>query len=262
MRAVCSSCTQTITLTFWVADAVLLSSAMAVYTSNVLAALRYLPLDQLKPGSKIPSSILSVSPFNNLGQVRLVEALQSVAASHMIIAVRLKVWTWVSYQTSGRAVYSCPSEYATDACTLRRSLSPASSHYKAPKAGQNDQRRPLSPSNPQRESSPPRRPRLSRSKERRSQRRDCTRRRTGEARSEMEFVQYWRPAGEPALFPLECPLFPSIGQRFTARLSHERRSDCSAASSPAHVAGLLSRSLRAPGHGRWRCRSSISHALR
>lgn len=61
---------------------------MAVYTSNVLAALRYLPLDQLKPGNKIPSSILSASPFNNLSQVRLVEALQSVAASHMIIAVR------------------------------------------------------------------------------------------------------------------------------------------------------------------------------
>lgn len=63
--------------------AVLLASAVAVYTSNVLAALRYLPLDRTMPGSPTfnPASLDSFS------EVKLTEALQSVAASHMIIAV-------------------------------------------------------------------------------------------------------------------------------------------------------------------------------
>ncbi|GAA5869647.1 hypothetical protein JCM3774_005503 [Rhodotorula dairenensis] len=62
----------------------LLASAAAVYTSNVLAALRYLPLDRVRPGSTFtPSSLDSFS------EVKLTEALQSVAASHMIIAVSL-----------------------------------------------------------------------------------------------------------------------------------------------------------------------------
>lgn len=75
--------------------AVLLLSALTVYTSNVLAALRFLPLDALPPSSFFPSvdpvttlaRVKSVAG-GNLGPVRLVEALQSVAASHMIIAVR------------------------------------------------------------------------------------------------------------------------------------------------------------------------------
>ncbi|GAA5917315.1 hypothetical protein JCM6882_008970 [Rhodosporidiobolus microsporus] len=64
------------------ATVLLIFSSITVYTSNVLAALRYLPLDQLTPGSSVPK-------LNSLGEVRLVEALQSVAASHMIIAVSL-----------------------------------------------------------------------------------------------------------------------------------------------------------------------------
>ncbi|GAA5828312.1 hypothetical protein JCM11251_006190 [Rhodosporidiobolus azoricus] len=64
------------------ATLLLVFSSITVYTSNVLAALRYLPLDKLTPGSPIPK-------LNSLGEVRLVEALQSVAASHMIIAVSL-----------------------------------------------------------------------------------------------------------------------------------------------------------------------------
>ena len=82
-------------LTLRPAPAVLLLSALTVYTSNVLAALRFLPLDALPPSSFFPSidpvttlaRVRSVAG-GNLGPVRLVEALQSVAASHMIIAVR------------------------------------------------------------------------------------------------------------------------------------------------------------------------------
>lgn len=66
----------------------LLASALAVYTSNVLAALRYLPLDALAPGSPSSLSAAHALAENLGGEVRLVEALQSVAASHMIIAVR------------------------------------------------------------------------------------------------------------------------------------------------------------------------------
>ncbi|GAA5869521.1 hypothetical protein JCM16303_000498 [Sporobolomyces ruberrimus] len=59
----------------------LLVSALSVYISNVLAALRYLPLSQLPP--------FSTAGLDQLGQVRLTEALQSIAASNMIIAVSL-----------------------------------------------------------------------------------------------------------------------------------------------------------------------------
>ncbi|GAA6005312.1 hypothetical protein JCM11491_002654 [Sporobolomyces phaffii] len=59
----------------------LLVSAASVYISNVLAALRYLPLSQLPP--------FSTASLDSLGQVRLTEALQSIAASNMIIAVSL-----------------------------------------------------------------------------------------------------------------------------------------------------------------------------
>ncbi|GAA5875965.1 hypothetical protein JCM1840_006234 [Sporobolomyces johnsonii] len=64
----------------------LLASALSVYISNVLAALRYLPLDQ-QPAFDQTSGLGSA--LDNLGEVRLTEALQSVAASHMIIAVSL-----------------------------------------------------------------------------------------------------------------------------------------------------------------------------
>ncbi|GAA5934172.1 Shr3p [Sporobolomyces koalae] len=59
----------------------LLVSALSVYISNVLAALRYLPLSDLTPAY--------AASLDSLGQVRLTEALQSVAASNMIIAVSL-----------------------------------------------------------------------------------------------------------------------------------------------------------------------------
>lgn len=54
----------------------LLLSALAVYTTNVRAALDYLPLENL-PSSWTPLD------------AHITEALQSIAASHMIIAVRL-----------------------------------------------------------------------------------------------------------------------------------------------------------------------------
>ncbi|GAA6014744.1 hypothetical protein JCM8202_001646 [Rhodotorula sphaerocarpa] len=63
----------------------LLGSAVAVYTSNVLAALRYLPLDRIMPGSPT----FDPAGLDNLTELKLTEALQSVAASHMIIAVSL-----------------------------------------------------------------------------------------------------------------------------------------------------------------------------
>lgn len=71
----------------------LLLSALTVYTSNVVAALRFLPLDALSPSSFFPSpSFTNVKQAaGSIGPVRLVEALQSVAASHMIIAVRLSL---------------------------------------------------------------------------------------------------------------------------------------------------------------------------
>ncbi|GAA5831404.1 hypothetical protein JCM3766R1_001738 [Sporobolomyces carnicolor] len=59
----------------------LLVSALSVYISNVLAALRYLPLSELPP--------FSTASLDSLGQTRLTEALQSIAASNMIIAVSL-----------------------------------------------------------------------------------------------------------------------------------------------------------------------------
>ncbi|GAA5913246.1 Shr3p [Sporobolomyces salmoneus] len=59
----------------------LLVSALSVYVSNVLAALRYLPLSKLPP---VPTASL-----DSLGVTRLTEALQSIAASNMIIAVSL-----------------------------------------------------------------------------------------------------------------------------------------------------------------------------
>ncbi|GAA6001826.1 hypothetical protein JCM5350_005022 [Sporobolomyces pararoseus] len=59
----------------------LLVSALSVYISNVLAALRYLPLSQQPP--------FSTASLDSLGATRLTEALQSVAASNMIIAVSL-----------------------------------------------------------------------------------------------------------------------------------------------------------------------------
>ncbi|TKA58293.1 hypothetical protein B0A53_00030 [Rhodotorula sp. CCFEE 5036] len=62
----------------------LLASAAAVYTSNVLAALRYLPLDLVRPGSSF-----SPASLDRFSEAKLTEALQSVAASHMIIAVSL-----------------------------------------------------------------------------------------------------------------------------------------------------------------------------
>ncbi|KWU43335.1 MFS general substrate transporter [Rhodotorula sp. JG-1b] len=62
----------------------LLASAAAVYTSNVLAALRYLPLDLVRPGSSF-----SPASLDSFSEAKLTEALQSVAASHMIIAVSL-----------------------------------------------------------------------------------------------------------------------------------------------------------------------------
>lgn len=65
---------------------VLLASAAAVYTSNVLAALRYLPLDLVRPGSSF-----SPASLNRFSEAKLTEALQSVAASHMIIAVSLSL---------------------------------------------------------------------------------------------------------------------------------------------------------------------------
>ncbi|GAA5969792.1 hypothetical protein JCM11641_008042 [Rhodosporidiobolus odoratus] len=76
------------------ATLLLLISALSVYSANVLAALRYLPLDHLKPGSPALQALEKTSgglgsALHNLGEVRLVEALQSVAASHMIIAVSL-----------------------------------------------------------------------------------------------------------------------------------------------------------------------------
>lgn len=67
-------------------DAVLLASAAAVYTSNVLAALRYLPLDLVRPGSSF-----SPASLDSFSEAKLTEALQSVAASHMIIAVSLSL---------------------------------------------------------------------------------------------------------------------------------------------------------------------------
>ncbi|GAA5975521.1 hypothetical protein JCM10908_005186 [Rhodotorula pacifica] len=63
----------------------LLASAAAVYTSNVLAALRYLPLDLVAQ----PGSAFSPSSLDSFSEAKLTEALQSVAASHMIIAVSL-----------------------------------------------------------------------------------------------------------------------------------------------------------------------------
>ncbi|GAA5910173.1 hypothetical protein JCM8208_006749 [Rhodotorula glutinis] len=78
------------------ATLMLLLSALTVYTSNVLAALRFLPLDALPPSSFFPSldPVTTLAHVKgvagaSLGPVRLVEALQSVAASHMIIAVSL-----------------------------------------------------------------------------------------------------------------------------------------------------------------------------
>lgn len=65
---------------------VLLASAAAVYTSNVLAALRYLPLDLVRPGSSF-----SPASLDRFSEAKLTEALQSVAASHMIIAVSLSL---------------------------------------------------------------------------------------------------------------------------------------------------------------------------
>lgn len=53
---------------------VLLSSALSVYIANARAALMFLPLDKM-PSSSTPLDM------------RLTEALQSLAASHMIIAV-------------------------------------------------------------------------------------------------------------------------------------------------------------------------------
>ncbi|GJN87600.1 hypothetical protein Rhopal_000555-T1 [Rhodotorula paludigena] len=67
----------------------LFDGATFIYTSNVLAALRYLPLDALAPGSPSSLSAAHALAENLGGEVRLVEALQSVAASHMIIAVSL-----------------------------------------------------------------------------------------------------------------------------------------------------------------------------
>lgn len=68
------------------APPVLLASAAAVYTSNVLAALRYLPLDLVRPGSSF-----SPASLDSFSEAKLTEALQSVAASHMIIAVSLSL---------------------------------------------------------------------------------------------------------------------------------------------------------------------------
>ncbi|GAA5823448.1 hypothetical protein JCM3770_006040 [Rhodotorula araucariae] len=71
------------------ATLMLLLSAVTVYTSNVLAALRYLPLDLLPPASFFPAPIDLHRAAGDIGEIRLVEALQSVAASHLIIAVSL-----------------------------------------------------------------------------------------------------------------------------------------------------------------------------
>ncbi|BGP38819.1 hypothetical protein JCM10450v2_002773 [Rhodotorula kratochvilovae] len=71
------------------ATLMLLLSALTVYTSNVLAALRYLPLDVLPPSSFFPAPPALARAAGDIGEVRLVEALQSVAASHLIIAVSL-----------------------------------------------------------------------------------------------------------------------------------------------------------------------------
>ncbi|GAA5852496.1 hypothetical protein JCM8547_002519 [Rhodosporidiobolus lusitaniae] len=79
------------------ATLLLLVSAFSVYTSNLLAALRYLPLSSLPPGSPASTTAALIEKtstgltgaLSNLGEVRLVEALRVVAASHMIIAVSL-----------------------------------------------------------------------------------------------------------------------------------------------------------------------------
>ncbi|GAA6027894.1 hypothetical protein JCM8097_001769 [Rhodosporidiobolus ruineniae] len=78
------------------ATLLLLLSATSVYSANALAALRYLPLDKLVPGTPEAKAILEKIASGGTGKnallledVRLVEALQSIAASHMIIAVSL-----------------------------------------------------------------------------------------------------------------------------------------------------------------------------
>ncbi|GAA5820610.1 hypothetical protein JCM10212_004096 [Sporobolomyces blumeae] len=68
------------------ATLLLLLSALSVYVSNVLAALRYLPLSHDRLASP---ALPAAASLDSLAEVRLVEALQSVAASHMIIAVSL-----------------------------------------------------------------------------------------------------------------------------------------------------------------------------
>ncbi|BGP14761.1 hypothetical protein JCM10213_004300 [Rhodosporidiobolus nylandii] len=76
------------------ATLLLLTSALSVYSANVLAALRYLPLDRLTPGSPARDALEKTAGLAGAldtfsGEVRLVEALQCVGASHMIIAVSL-----------------------------------------------------------------------------------------------------------------------------------------------------------------------------
>ncbi|GAA6014129.1 hypothetical protein JCM10207_006105 [Rhodosporidiobolus poonsookiae] len=70
----------------------LVLSSITVYTSNVLAALRYLPLSHFTAGASASEALQKsglASALDSLGQVRLVEALQSLASSHMILAVSL-----------------------------------------------------------------------------------------------------------------------------------------------------------------------------